>query len=232
MLAVPSEPLPGDRPRGAPPRTEGAPPPKKAAGPPPATKPATPALAAKASARRPRRLQRRPRRRERAGRDGLVPAAVGPVPHAPSLPVGDRPVGQAAVPAAEPVPQKSPTVTSGSRTLDQVIVEYSRPRPLRAAGAGPDARRRVHVGRERGRDGRDDDLHHPEAGRERADHDPDHLDVAAPSSPLPRRDRKRRARQGDVRGARHRPQQRRRDRLGLLARRVERDQASRPPEGA
>jgi hypothetical protein len=125
MLAVPSEPLPGDRPRGAPPRTEGAPPPKKAAGPPPATKPATPALAAKASAPPATPAPAPP------ASTGARPAATASSrrPSAPShtplpFPSAIAPSVKLPSPAAEPVPQKSPTVTSGSRTLDQVIVEY------------------------------------------------------------------------------------------------------------
>jgi len=124
MLAVPSEPLPGDRPRGAPPRTEGAPPPKKAAGPAPARPavpapappPGTPAPAPPAST---------------GARPAAAPAATASPrkPSAPShtplpFPSAIAPSVKLPSPAAEPVPQKSPTVTSGSRTLDQVIVEY------------------------------------------------------------------------------------------------------------
>jgi len=124
MLAVPSEPLPGDRPRGAPPRTEGAPPPKKAAGPPPATKPATPALAAKASAPPATPAPAPP------ASTGARPAATASSrrPSAPShtplpFPSAIAPSVKLPPPAGEPSPGKT-TAPSGTRTLDQVIVEY------------------------------------------------------------------------------------------------------------
>jgi hypothetical protein len=130
MLAVPSEPLPGDRPRGAPPRSGSAPPPKKTAGPPPAAKPVPQSAAAKAA---------------------TPPAAVPAVP-APPAAVATEPTGTPVAPpssrrpsapshtplpfpsaiapsvkvpaTSEPAPRKTSSVPPGARTLDQVIVEY------------------------------------------------------------------------------------------------------------
>ncbi len=119
MLAVPSEPLPGDRPRGAPPRTEGSPPPKKAGGPPPAAKAPPPTPEAKPAPPPP--VTPAPARPSStaASRRPSVPSHT-PLP----FPSAIAPSVKLPPPAAERAPRKTPAVTSGSRTLDQVIVDY------------------------------------------------------------------------------------------------------------
>jgi len=119
MLAVPSEPLPGDRPRGAPARTAGAPPPKKAAGPPPAAKPSTPAPATKAAP---------PPATSPVPSPTAIPATTASSrrPSAPShtplpFPSAIAPSVKLPAPASEPSPRETP---AGTRTLDQVIVEF------------------------------------------------------------------------------------------------------------
>jgi len=134
MLSAPSEPLPGDRPRGAPRRSENVPEPsKKGVAPPPGAKaapspsaerPATPSPAKPAP---PPGVPPSAAPKSRPVTSTGLPPRVSPSSPTPNpFPSAIAPAVRSSVsaPAPGPAPRKTPAVTSGARTLDQVIVEY------------------------------------------------------------------------------------------------------------
>ena len=125
MLSAPSEPLPGDRPRGAPRRSENVPEAqKKGVAPPPGASPATPSPAKPASSPGiPSSAPTKSRPATPAGVPSRV-SASSPTPNPFPSAIAPAVRSSVSAPAPGPAPRKTPAVTSGARTLDQVIVEY------------------------------------------------------------------------------------------------------------